>query len=117
MCLVLLLLKCNILTMDKFQIEHLDKTENSEEYRLHLLISYKQYIIECYSLYTKLFSPHHPSCYTGTKQQIGDDWEESAEAFTGLFSFTRALRAECSIACVATSSLSHTLIISTKWYF
>lgn len=46
--------------------------------------------IGCYSLYTKLFSPHHPSCCTGTnaalffllgaaKQQIIDDWKESAQ--------------------------------------
>lgn len=40
-----------------------------------------------------------------TKQQIIDDWEKSAEAFIGLFSFTRALRVEHSIACITTSSL------------
>ena len=33
-----------------------------------------------------------------------DDWEETAEAFTSLFSFTRALRTEYNIACVTTSS-------------
>lgn len=36
--------------------------------------------------------------------QIIDDWEGSAAGFTGFFSFTRALRAEYSFACVATPS-------------